>query len=73
MPATRDLDLGGSTCTVEVESEWKKDDGGSTSPPSVVMETEERESDHGQSEFNENQGSYFNYAYFGVSSTCVET
>jgi len=64
MPATS------STCSVEVEGEWKKEDGEKMLdwgfPPSVVMENEEEVSDQGQSESNENHESHVNYAYFGV-------
>ena len=64
MPATS------STCSVEVEGEWGKDEGKKIEdwgfPPSEVMETDEV-LDQGQSEQNENHGSHVNFAYFGVS------
>jgi len=70
MPATS------STCSVEVEGEWKKEDGEKMLdwgfPPSVVMENEEEVSDQGQSESNENHGSHVNYAYFGEFDSKVQ-
>ena len=71
MPATREL--GGSTCSVELEGEWKKEEGGVMAdwgfPPSVVLENQEDISDQGQSDSNEKDGSHTNYAYFEVSET----
>ena len=71
MPATRDLN--GSTCSVEMENEWKKEKGESLSrwgsPPSVAMENEESVSEQLQREQEENQGAHFNYAHFGVGIT----
>ena len=71
MPATRDLK--GSICSVEMENEWKKEEGESLSgwgsPPSVAMENEESVSEQLQHQQEENQGAHFNYAHFGVGRT----
>ena len=64
MPATS------STCSIEVEGEWKKEEGKNIKdcgfPPSEVIENDEV-SDQDQSESNENHGPNFNYAYSGIS------
>ena len=74
MPATKDLN--GSTCSVEMENEWKKEKeeslSGWGSPPSVAMENEESVSEQLQREQEENQGAHFNYAHFGVGRTTVK-
>jgi len=75
MPATRDLN--GSTCSVEMENEWKKEKveslSGWGSPPSVAMENEESVSEQLQREQEENQGAHFNYAHFGDMDSKVST
>ena len=68
MPATREMS--GSTCSVEMEEEWKREEGGSMSgwgsPRSITLENEEGVSEQVQMDPDEYRGAHFNFAHFGV-------
>ena len=69
MPAAREMN--GSTCSVEMEDEWKREEresmSGWGSPNFSTVENEEEASEKVQRESYEDHGAHFNFAYFGVS------
>ena len=73
MPAEREMS--GSTCSVEMEEEWKREESGSMSgwgsPRSITMENDEDVSEKVQMDSDENKGAHFNFAHFGVGYHCT--
>ena len=67
MPAAREMT--GSSCSVEMEDEWKREESmsGWGSPHFTNMENEEGASEQVQGDPDEDHGAHFNYAHFGVS------
>ena len=64
MPAAREMN--GSTCSVEIEDEWKREERESMSSHLTNMENKEGASEQLQSDPDEDHGAHFNYAHFGV-------
>ena len=69
MPAAREMN--GSSCSVEMEDEWKREEmdsmSGWGSPHLANVENEEGGSEQLQRDPDEDHGAHFNYAHLGVS------
>ena len=69
MPAAREMT--GSSCSVEIEDEWKREERESMSdwgsPRLTNMENEEGASEQVKRDPDEDHGAHVNFAYFGVS------